>query len=131
MLIGNIGGTPKITVSQNSGRKRCEISLATSKHWKNKDGEKMELVQWHKCTCWGNTAAAIEQMNLAKGTALYIEGEILYGEYRNKEGVTVHTTEIAIDVFQILTPKNAQKTSSRGNSNEQNDFSYVNDDVPF
>ena len=39
MLIGNIGKDPEIRMGQNGGRKRVSFSLATSRRYRDNNGE--------------------------------------------------------------------------------------------
>ena len=54
-LIGNIGKDPEIKTLQN-GRKFVSFSLATSKRYRDNNGEQKEETQWHNIVIWGKTA---------------------------------------------------------------------------
>ena len=48
ILIGNLGRDPEVRYKPN-GSAVCNISLATTRNWKDKNsGEKMEETEWHR-----------------------------------------------------------------------------------
>lgn len=110
-LLGNLGKTPEVRLTP-SGKKRISFSLATSKRYRDNNGEQKELTYWHSCTAWGKVADTIEALNLQGGTALLVRGEITYNSYE-KDGTKVTRTEINVSNVQILTPK----AKAEGNCN--------------
>ncbi len=105
MLIGNIGKDPEIKVTP-SGRKRVSFSLATSRKFKDANGETREQTDWHNVVGWGKSADIVERLGLRKGTTLYVEGAIVYRSWDDREtGQKRYATEIGMDAFQILTPR--------------------------
>lgn len=105
MLIGNIGKDPEIRMGQSNGRKCATFSLATSKRYRDNNGEQKELTTWHNIVAWGKTAETIEQLRLVKGTSLYVEGEITNRTWTDQSGAKRYVTEINISTFQLLTPR--------------------------
>ncbi len=108
MLIGNIGKDPEIRLGQSSGRKCATFSLATSKRYRDANGEQKEITTWHNIVGWGKIADIVEQLRITKGTALYVEGEITNRSWTDTSGAKRYTTEVNMDTFQLLTPRNAQ-----------------------
>lgn len=134
-LLGNLGKTPEVRLTP-SGKKRLSFSLATSKRYRDNNGEKKELTYWHSCTAWGKIADTIEALNLQGGTALLVRGEITYNSY-DKDGKKVTRTEINVSNVQVLTPKantegngNATQARSRKPSTQQQS-AEDDDDLPF
>ena len=136
-LLGNLGKTPEVRLTP-SGKKRLNFSLATSKRYRDNNGEQKELTYWHNCTAWGKVADTIEALNLQGGTALLVRGEITYNSY-DKDGTKVTRTEINVSNVQTLTPK--AKTEGNGNGNAtparskkpapQQQNPVDDDDLPF
>ena len=113
MLIGNIGKDPEIRVNPNGGRKRVSFSLATSRRYRDNNGEQKEQTDWHNIVGWGKVADIIEQLGIRKGTTLYVEGTITNRSWTDQTtGQKQYTTEINMDSFQLLTPRQQQ---SNGN----------------
>lgn len=117
-LIGNIGKDPEIKTLQN-GRKIVSFSLATSKRYRDNNGEQKEETQWHNIVIWGKTAETFENIGIGKGTQLYIEGEITNRSWTDQvTGQKRYTTEINVSTFQILSSRNTHGTSGNGASND-------------
>lgn len=113
-LIGNIGKDPEIKTLQN-GRKFVSFSLATSKRYRDNNGEQKEETQWHNIVIWGKTAETFENIGIVKGTQLYIEGEITNRSWTDQTtGQKRNTTEINVSSFQILSSMNTQGTFGNG-----------------
>lgn len=106
MLIGNLGKDPEIRVSPSTGSKNVSFSLATSRRYRDNNGEQKEQTTWHNVVAWGKIADTIEQLGLAKGTSLYVEGEITTRSWTDQNDQKRYVTEINMSTFQILTPRN-------------------------
>lgn len=96
-LIGNLGADPEVR-STNNGSRVATLSLATSRQWKGADGQRQEKTQWHRIICWNNKTgqqlADVAEKYTKKGDKVYVEGEIEYRQYQDKEGQTKYITEI-------------------------------------
>ena len=110
-LIGNLGRDAVIRVSP-SGRKCAQLTLATSRRYRDNNGEQKEDTQWHNVVVWGKLADVIETMRLAKGTSLYVGGTLTYRKWE-KDGHTNYITEIVADAIQVLTPRGNVQTGQR------------------
>ena len=112
MLIGNLGKDPEIRMTA-TGRKKVSFSLATSKRYRDASGEQKEITDWHNVVGWGKTADIFEQLNIRKGTSLFVEGSISYRSWDDQStGQKKYITEINLDVFQLLSK--ADNTISQG-----------------
>lgn len=90
ILIGNLGSD---TETKQIGESLCaKLRLATSRSFKNKNGEWQDKTSWHTIICWRNRAEQAAKYN--KGDKILVEGEIEYRQYENKDGNTVYVTEI-------------------------------------
>ena len=107
MLIGNIGKDPEIRLGQQTGRKKVAFSLATSRRYRDANGEQKEDTQWHNVVGWGKVADIFEQLGIKKGTSLYVEGHLANRSW-DDNGQKRYVTEVCIDTFQVLTPRNSQ-----------------------
>ena len=74
ILVGNLGRDPEVR-STPSGQSVAEFSLATSRKWKDRDGNRQEQTEWHRVVCWGRQAEVAGQY-LTKGKQIYVEGRI-------------------------------------------------------
>lgn len=117
MLIGNIGKDPDIKTLQ-SGKKVVSFSLATSKRYRDNNGEQKEETQWHNIVLWGKIAETFENLGIGKGTQLYIEGEITNRSWTDQTtGQKRYTTEINASTVQVLSSRNAQGTFGNAATN--------------
>lgn len=96
-LIGNLGADPEVRSTNNGGR-CATLSVATSRTWKDAGGTQQEKTQWHRVICWngktGPKLADIVEAYTKKGDKVYVEGEIEYRQWQDKEGQTRYVTEI-------------------------------------
>ncbi|WP_027360241.1 single-stranded DNA-binding protein [Desulforegula conservatrix] len=95
IIMGNLGRDPELSYTQG-GMAVCKFSIATSK--RKKDGT--DVTSWHRCTAFGRTAEVITQY-VGKGSQLYVEGELSYGQYE-KDGIVRYTTDIYVNEFAFV-----------------------------
>ena len=91
-LIGNLGADPETRTFANGG-KVCNLRLATSEKWKDKDGNPQERTEWHTVAVFGDGLAGVADRYLRKGSKVYIEGKLRTDEYE-KDGVKKWSTKI-------------------------------------
>ena len=105
ILIGNIGSDPEIRTVGNGG-KVATFSVATSRSWNDQAGAKQEKTEWHKCVVWNNSKgsglADVVERYVKKGEKIYVEGEIEYRQWNDKEGQTRYSTEIRVRELMLL-----------------------------
>lgn len=134
ILVGNVGAKPEIK-GLDHGKQVATFSIATSKKYNDKNGEKQTQTQWHNCIVWKENLVPIIEKYVDKGTKLYIEGEINYKSYKDKDDVKRYFTEIIVHIIHLLGNKqensvNQQsepETKHAGDNNPELD----NDDLPF
>ena len=106
-LIGNLGAEPEVRSTSNGG-KVATLSLATGRQWTDAKGEKQEKTQWHRVVLWNNkgvSLADVAEKFCKKGDKVYIEGEIEYRSWQDKDGQTKYTTEINAREMILLSGK--------------------------
>jgi single-strand DNA-binding protein len=105
ILIGNVGGEPEIRTVGTGGRV-ATFSLATGRQWTDQSGNKQEKTEWHRCVVWnsarGSGLADVVEKYVKKGEKIYVEGEIEYRQWQDKEGQTRYTTEIKVKELMLL-----------------------------
>ena len=115
LLIGNVGKDPQISMTP-SGKKRVSFSLATSKRYRDQNGEQKEQTTWHNVVLCGATAETFEKLGVKKGTALYVEGELTNRSWTDNLGQKRSTTEVNLSTFQLLTPRTQGATQGQQGS---------------
>jgi single-strand DNA-binding protein len=99
VLLGNLGKDPEVHTMQ-SGDKVCNLTVATSESWKDKNsGEKKERTEWHRVVIFNQGLAGVAEKYLSKGSKVYLEGEIRTRKYTDKDGSERFTTEIVLQKF--------------------------------
>ena len=98
-LIGRTGKEVE-TINFENGT-LAKVSLATSDHYTNGKGEKIEETQWHNLVAYGKTAE-IMQKYVEKGNEIAVEGKIVYRSYDDKEGQKRYITEIKVEELVML-----------------------------
>lgn len=114
ILIGTLGQDPEVKYLTN-GNAVCNLSLATSEQWKDKQsGEKKETTEWHRVVLFGKVAEIAGEY-CRKGGQVYIEGKLKTREWE-KDGIKRYSTEIVVDMqgtMQLLGGKPADGGSSQ------------------
>jgi len=100
ILIGRLGSDIELKYVA-SGEAVANTSLATSKKYKDKAGEKHEKTTWHKIVIWGKLAETANQY-LKKGSQVCFEGEIDNRSYDNKEGKKMNVSEVIVKNMKML-----------------------------
>ncbi len=99
ILIGNLGRDPEIRYTTN-GTAVANLSLATTRRYKGRDGQQQEETEWHRVVMFSRLAEIAGEY-LRKGSQVYIEGRLQTRSYE-KDGVTRYTTEIVANEMQML-----------------------------
>ena len=100
ILVGNLGADPDMRYTP-SGQGVCELRVATSESWNDKNGQRQERVEWHRIVVWGKRAEVCSKY-LSKGRQVYIEGRIQTRTYDDKDGNKRYITEIIANDVQFL-----------------------------
>ena len=109
MLIGNLGRDPELNVTAE-GTPVTKFSLAVSRNYTTKSGERREETEWFNIVAWEKLAETCERY-LHKGSKVYIEGRITQRKYTDKEGVQRTAVDVIASSMEMLTPKSASSDS--------------------
>ena len=83
ILVGNLGRDPE-TRYMPSGGAVTNVSVATSKSWRDRDsGEQKERTEWHRIVFF-NRLAEIANEYLKRGSKVYVEGELRTREWERE-----------------------------------------------
>lgn len=125
MLIGNVGKDPVISAGA-TGRKRVSFSLATSRRYRDNNGEQKEQTDWHNIVGWGKVADTMEQLGVKKGTTLYVEGSLTNRSWTDQSGQKRYSTEVSLDTFQLLSSRNSNGGQGGSFNQASNSYSQSN-----
>jgi len=79
----------------------CNINIATTERFKNRDGERQDRTEWHRVVMWGKLGEIANQY-LRKGSQVYIEGKIETRKWQDRDGKDRYTTEIRANEMKML-----------------------------
>lgn len=141
IIVGNVGKDPEIRTSQD-GSKFASIVAATSESWKDKiTGEKKEKTEWHRIVIFNPQLAEIVEKYVAKGSKIYVEGQLQTRKWQDNAGVERYTTEVVISRFKgeiaLLDRRGGDRSmdefspSDGGGSNIPMDNGAIDDEIPF
>ena len=101
LLLGNLGRDPEVR-NTPSGQSVASFTLATSRRWRDKEGQKQEQTEWHNIVVWGKQAEIASQY-LTKGKQVFVEGRLQTRSWDDKtSGEKKYRTEIICENFQMV-----------------------------
>lgn len=127
VLICTVGKDPEVRQTQ-SGSAICNLSAATSRKYKDAQGEYQEETEWHRISLFGRMAELAGQY-LSKGSSVYIEGRLRTRKYTDKEGIERYQTEIVGESMQFLS--GGKKEPNVRSTNVRKARPVQDEDVPF
>ena len=99
MLIGNLGQDPEVKSFQNGG-KVCNLRIATSEQWKDKNsGERQERTEWHSVAIFSEGLVSVAERYLRKGSKVYVEGQLQTRKWQDQQGNDRYSSEIVLRGF--------------------------------
>jgi single-strand DNA-binding protein len=99
ILIGNLGADPEIRRTQD-GRPICNLRLATSENWRDKNtGERREKTEWHRVVIFNEPLCKVAEQYLRKGSKVYIEGQLQTRKWEDQNGQERYSTEVVLQGF--------------------------------
>lgn len=138
ILIGRLVRDPEIRWTQGQDAK-CTARYTLAVDRKVKKDSNQQNADFISCVSWGKTAEFVEKY-LKKGIKIAAEGRIITGNYTNKEGNKVYTTDVAVDICEFVESKKAAGEESNTNPNTQpntdndgfmNVPDEIDDELPF
>lgn len=138
ILIGRLTKDPDVRCNHNGNEQQvfARYTLAVDRRIKKDSYQSADFIS---CVAFGHNAEFAEKW-LRKGMKIAITGHIQTGNYTNKDGVRVYTTDVVVEEQEF-----AESKSSGGNQNnydvgydagrragKQDDFMDIDDaDLPF
>lgn len=140
ILVGNLGADPEKRYT-GSGQAVCNLRMATTDRWTDKQGNKQEKTEWHRVVVYGPQAENCEKY-LSKGRQVYVEGSIRSRQWQDQQGNTKYTTEVIAQRVQFLGGPTGAKTErptgetesfpeAQPQPAEPAEAQTAEDDVPF
>lgn len=125
-----------------SGTAVGQFNLAVNRSFKNANGE--QEVDFINCVIWRKAAENLANF-VGKGTLIGVEGRLQTRNYENKQGQRVYVTEVVVNNFTFLEPRQngSQPTQTNNNGYQSHGSNHsadsfnggdqidVADDLPF
>ncbi len=100
ILVGNLGRDPEVR-SMQSGDKVCNLSVATSERWKDRNsGEMQEKTEWHRVVMFDQKLVEVAERYLQKGAKVFLEGQLQTRKWTDQSGQEKYTTEVVLQRFR-------------------------------
>ncbi len=118
-LIGNLGRDVEVRTFA-SGGKVCNLRVATSESWKDKNtGERKERTEWHSVAIMSEPLAKVAEQYLRKGSKVYIEGQLETRKWQDQSGNDRYSTEVVLRPFNSTLVMLDGKGDGAGQGNQQ------------
>ena len=98
MLIGNLGADPEVRSFQNGG-KVCNLRLATTETWKDREGQRQERTEWHTVAIFSEGLVNVAERYLKKGSKVFVEGQLQTRKWQDQSGNDRYSTEVVLRGF--------------------------------
>ncbi len=115
-VLGYAGGDAKRRTMQTrvpgSGEDMVSFSIATTRRWKDKEGNPGEATEWHWVAVFGASVEPAAKM-VRKGALVLVEGRLRTRAFKDREGNERSVTEIVVagpqSMVNVLSPKPASE----------------------
>jgi single-strand DNA-binding protein len=98
-LIGFTGKDARTSSTQN-GRNMTKLSVATTRRYKDAEGNWQQKTQWHTCVAYGPTAEYAAKIQT--GSHVYLQGELVYSDYERTVETENGPVKVLWPVSQIV-----------------------------
>lgn len=105
---GRLTAEPKVTYGQGENSGVARFSLAVERRFK-RDGQ--PSADFINCVAFGKSAEFVSKY-LHKGTKIIASGRIQTGNYTNRDGQKVYTTDVIIDQMEFAESKAASQQNA-------------------
>ena len=141
ILIGNLGRDPETRYSAD-GAAIANVSVATTRRYKDSAGQQQEETEWHRVVFFGRLAEIAGEY-LRKGRPVYVEGRLRTRKWTDKEGVEKYTTEIVAENMQMLGSREGMggggeveesapaRPAAKPAAKPAQNIAEMDDDIPF
>lgn len=145
LLIGHLGRDPEVRSFQNGG-KVCNLRVATSESWKDRNtGERRERTEWHSVAIFNEALVRLAEQYLRKGSKVYIEGQLETRKWQDQSGQDRYSTEVTLRPYageiKFLTPRGDGGSYGGGSGGDDSAPGYgggsgggsrdLDDEIPF
>jgi len=121
-ILGRLGQAPEVRSFPNGG-KVCNLSVATSEKWRDKQtGETKERTEWHRVAIFAEGLVGIAEKYLSKGDQVYLQGQLETRKWQDQSGQDRYSTEVVLRPFSgklVLIGGNSQSGQRDSGQSQQ------------
>jgi single-strand DNA-binding protein len=126
-IIGRVGKDPELRYTA-TGTPVANFSVATTKTWKDKAGQKQEKTTWHNCEAWRKLAEVVGEW-VKKGHLVYAVGTYDFSEYEGKDGLKHQKRSLVVwDLKMLSKPGNGNGPTQGTQGQQREDHGPADDD---
>jgi single-strand DNA-binding protein len=100
ILVGNLGRDVELRYTPG-GAAVANLSIATTRVWNDRSGQRQEETEWHRVVAWDKQAETANKY-LRKGRQVYVEGRLQTRKWDDRDGNTRYTTEVRAERVVLL-----------------------------
>ena len=113
IIEGNLTRDPEINYVGQNNTACCKFGIAHNKKYGDN-----ETVHFFNVTCWGKIAENVSKY-MTKGSKVYIEGELNYDTWQDKDGNNRNSVSINARTVHFG-PKSGSQNNNNQNNNQNN-----------
>lgn len=113
VLVGRLTKDPDLRYT-SSGQAVATFTLAVNRSYTNQQGQRE--ADFINCVVWRKQAENLANF-AKKGALIGVVGRIQTRNYDNQQGQRVYVTEVVVDSFQMLEPRNTSEQRQQGLNN--------------
>jgi single-strand DNA-binding protein len=99
-LVGNLTRDPEMRFTPG-GAAVTDFGMAINRFWKSQDGEQKKDTCFLDVTTWGKQAEMCAE-HLKKGRQIFLEGRLVYDEWKGKDGQKRNKIKIVAERVQFM-----------------------------
>ena len=108
LLVGRLTNDPEI--KEVDGKKKCQITVAVKRQYKNKDG--IYETDFIPCTIWNTIAEKVCEY-CKKGDVVSVKSRIQNNNYTDKDDNKVYSFDIVAEQVSFMTSEKKEPTEER------------------
>ena len=130
-FIGNLGADPEVRSFSNGG-KVCNLRLAVTEKWKDRDGNPQEATEWVPVSIFNEGLVGVAERFLRKGSKVYVRGAFKTRKYQAQDGSDRYSTECVLRGFDSkLVMLDGPQGGQQGGNSAPPQGDPLDDDIPF
>ncbi|QJB70320.1 MULTISPECIES: single-stranded DNA-binding protein [Parasphingorhabdus] len=99
-LVGFVGNDPEVRETRSDAT-ITNISLATTRSYKDSEGERQQETEWHRITCFNGIGKCVAD-HVTKGAMIMVTGRLHYTKWTDDKNVTRYGCEIIAEQVDFL-----------------------------